>query len=30
LLIQPNNPDCHTVLAIALDEKGQSTEAIQH
>jgi Flp pilus assembly protein TadD len=30
LLIQPNNADCHTVLAIALDEKGQSAEAIQH
>jgi Flp pilus assembly protein TadD len=30
LLIQPNNADCHTVLAIALDEKGQWAEAILH
>ena len=30
LLIQPNDADCHTVLAIALDEKGQSAEAIKH
>jgi tetratricopeptide (TPR) repeat protein len=30
LLIQPNNADCQTVLAIALDEKGQWAEAIQH
>ena len=30
LLIQPNNADCHTVLAIALDEKGQSAEAVKH
>jgi len=29
-LIQPNNADCHTVLAIALDENGQWAEAIQH
>ncbi len=29
-MIQPNNADCHTVLAIALDEKGQWAEAIQH
>ena len=29
-MIQPNNADCHTVLAIALDETGQSAEAIQH
>ena len=30
LLIRPDNPDCHTILAVALDEKGQSAEAIQH
>jgi Flp pilus assembly protein TadD len=30
LLVQPNHADCQTVLAIALDEKGQSAEAIQH
>jgi tetratricopeptide (TPR) repeat protein len=30
LLIQPDNADCQTILAIALDEKGQSAEAIQH
>ena len=27
LLIRPDNADCHTVLAIALDEKGQTAEA---
>jgi tetratricopeptide (TPR) repeat protein len=29
-LIKPNDADCHTVLAIALDEKGQSAEAVEH
>ena len=30
LLIQPENADAHTNLAIAADEKGQKAEAIQH
>jgi Flp pilus assembly protein TadD len=30
LLIQPKNADARTNLAIALDEKGETAEAIQH
>ena len=30
LLIQPKNPDAHTTLAVALDERGQTAEAITH
>src|SRR5207247_2752657 len=30
LLIRPNDADCHTVLAVALDEKGVTAEAIYH
>ena len=30
LLLRPLDPDCHTTLAIALDEKGNPAEAIQH
>ena len=30
MLIQPNNADCQTILAIALDEEGQSVEAVKH
>ena len=30
LLIRPLDADCHTTLAIALEEKGNPSEAIQH
>ena len=30
LLLRPSDADCHTTLAIALEEKGNPAEAIQH
>jgi protein O-mannosyl-transferase len=30
LLIRPSDADCHTTLAIALEEKGNPAEAMQH
>jgi Flp pilus assembly protein TadD len=30
LLLRPLDPDCHTTLAIALEEKGNPGEAMQH
>jgi Flp pilus assembly protein TadD len=30
LLLRPSDADCHTTLAIALEEKGNGAEAIEH
>jgi protein O-mannosyl-transferase len=30
LMLRPSDADCHTTLAIALEEKGKPAEAIQH